>query len=362
MTRKVALLFAAVLPLFASVAAASPVAAASLVAARVVSAVEAGDTPTIADERPKRARREEPVRLYALVAVERAGKRRWFSDAPRVRLGGRALTVEPLSALPELTLRWYRVEPELANLSNTSSGSFRFEPISYRLTAIEGSAGRGALVADVRPTLTPDHGDGVGTMRFAVHAALGSVEVASPGPEARRGRGSGGLLDDVHRVSVRRDDTFLGYLTELYGQPYIWASAGATSATHQSERLEGSDCADFVVYAARRMGLGVEYTWSGGLPAVTRLLARGELGADGVYRDARGEPLPFPEPGDLILFPRHVGALAADRGVPGVLDEQDLLMHTLFDSPKEQPLADSGYANTTVELRRWKAAPARRRR
>jgi hypothetical protein len=36
-----------------------------------------------------------------------------------------------------------------------------------------------------------------------------------------------------------------------------------------------------------------------------------------------------------------------------VLDDQDLMMHTLFDSPKEQALADTGYADEPVELRRF---------
>jgi hypothetical protein len=155
------------------------------------------------------------------------------------------------------------------------------------------------------------------------------------------------------RVSIRRDDTDLGFLTEMYNQPYIWASAGATDATHQSERLEGSDCADFVVYGARRIGAKIGYTYTGGLPKVTTLLAAGRRGDDGVYRDARGRPIAFTRPGDLLLFPRHVGALVADRGTPGVLDDQDLMMHTLFDSPKEQAIADTGYAGEPVELRRF---------
>jgi hypothetical protein len=177
--------------------------------------------------------------------------------------------------------------------------------------------------------------------------------IAGPGPEARRGKASGGLDDTVTRISIRRDDTYLGFLTEMYNQPYIWASAGATDATHQSERLEGADCADFVVYGARRMGAKISYTYTGGLPSVTRLLATGRRGDDGVYRDAHGRPIAFTRPGDLLLFPRHVGALAADRGTPGVLDDQDVIMHTLFDSPREQAIADTGYAGEPVELRRF---------
>jgi chromate transporter len=54
------------------------------------------------------------------------------------------------------------------------------------------------------------------------------------------------------------------------------------------------------------------------------------------------------------LWMLGVGGLVGDRGLAGVLDDQDLMMHTLFDSPKEQPIADSGYADKPVELRRWK--------
>ncbi len=333
--------------------------AGTLISARVVSAVlpAAGAAPIpivpiVADDRAKLARVDQPVRLYALVQAEVAGTRRWFSDAPAVRLDGKSLALQPLSALPQASLRWLRVEPTVATMSNTESGGFRFEPVPYERTAFVAA---GSVLADVRPTLTPDHGHGVGTMRYAIELSRGGLTIASPGPEARRGRGSGGLLDTVHRVSIRRDDTYLGYLTEMFGQPYIWASAGISTRTHQSERLEGSDCADFIIYGARRMGRALDYTWSGGLPSVTKLLApRGERGEDGVYRDATGKPLPFPSPGDIILFPRHVGALTQDRGQLGILDDQDLMMHTLFDSPKEQAIADSGYAQTAVELRRWK--------
>lgn len=320
----------------------------TILEARVVSAVD-GEP---ANDQPKSARAGQTVTLYAAVAARVAGRKRWFCDAAKLWLDGTFVPSSPMAELPRAALRWYRVEPAVASMSNTQSGAFRFEPIEYRRTDLD-RAGRSAVAAEVRPTLTPDHGSGVGTMRFAISVSRGDTTTSSPGPEARRGRGSGGLLDVVHRISIRRDDSYLGYLTEMFGQPYIWASAGSSSRTHQSERLEGSDCADFIIYGARRIGKDLEYTWSGGLPAVTKLLSRGERGDDGVYRDRKGHPLPFPALGDLILFPRHVGALVKDRGHLGVLDDQDVMMHTLFDSPREQAVADSGYAQTTVELRRW---------
>ena len=313
--------------------------------ARVVAAVDAGP----ASDRPTYARADQRVILYAVIEAERAV----YSDAPRLELHGRSVVTQPLAAAPACTVAWNKIEPAAANTTNEDDAGFHFAPIDYRATPVQ--TGGATLVADVHPTLTPDHGRGVGTMRYQIVVSQAASEhvVASPGPEAHRGKGSGGLTDDVLRVSIRRDDTYLGYLTEMYGQPYVWASAGLTDATHQSERLEGSDCADFIVYGARRMGAKLAYTWTGGLPQITKLLASGSRAPDGIYRDAKGQPVPFTRVGDLILFPRHVGALAEDRGTIGVLDDQDLVMHTLFDSPKEQALADTGYADKPAELRRF---------
>jgi len=329
-----------------------PAAPGRVVAAHVIASL--GSAP--ATDRPVRARAGDPVTLYAAIVVERDGKRTVYTDAPSPALAGKPIAAEPLARAPQLDLRWNRIEPALATMSNGDEpADFHFEPIDYRATAIDGAANRASIAADVRPTLTPDHGRGLGTMRYQIIALQGDRVIASAGPESRRGKGSGGLTDAVLRVSFRRDDTFLGYMTELYNQPYIWASEGLTHDTHQSERLEGADCADLMVYGQRRLGNKVPYSWTGALPQVTDLLSAGTRSPDGIYRDQRGTPLPFPRLGDLMLFPRHVGALAADRGTPGILDDQDLMMHTLFDSPKEQAIADSGYADRPVEVRRFRA-------
>ncbi len=324
-----------------------PTVVADITAVRIAAAVDAA----AATDRPAYARADQHVTLYAVLEVGHT----LFSDAPALVLDGHKVTAHPLSAAPAVTLAWQRVEPAAASYSNTDehNANFHYEPIEYKTTAIAHAAG-GSLAADVRPTLTPDYGDGVGTMRYQLVAQQRDRAIASAGAEARRGRGSGGLTDAVMRVSIRRDDSYLGYLTEMFGQPYVWASAGGSDATHQSERLEGADCADFVVYGARRTGKHIAYTWTGGLPEITSLLAAGTRGDDGVYRDGHGQPVRFPRAGDLVLFPRHVGALVEDRGVIGVLDDQDLMMHALFDTPKVVPIAESGYADKPIELRRFR--------
>ena len=307
-----------------------------------------------ANDAPAYARANQAVKLFAVI---RSGDT-YYSDAPSPSLGGKRIAVQPIAHGPVIQLAWSRIEPTAANLSNTASGTFRFEPIEYRATpigsSIDDASARTWIHVDVRPTLTIDHGDGVGTMRYQLAVTQGDRTLMTPGPEARRGRGSGGLTDAVMRVSIRRNDSYLGFLTEMYGQPYVWASAGLSDASHQSERLEGSDCADLMVYGARRMGKHVAYTWTGGLPNITKLIASGTRDEHGVYRDGSGKALPYTQEGDLVLFPRHVGALAADKGEKGVLDDQDLMLHTLFDSPKEQPIKDSGYAQYPVEIRRFR--------
>ena len=324
-----------------------PTNASRITSVQVVAAV--GDAA--ASDAPAYARADQSVTLYAVVTADRVV----YSDAPKLVLRGKQVQVKPLAQAPQHEVRWNRIEPAVNDMSNGATPSdFHFETIDYRATPIDAAAGTPSTRADVRPTLTPDHGNGVGTMRFQIVAMQGERVIASAGPEARRGRGAGGLTDAVLRVSIRRDDTYLGYLTEMYNQPYLWASAGTSDAQHQSEHLEGSDCADVLVYGQRRMGQAYAYTWTGGLPKITKLLGAGTRDADGIYRDKAGKPLAFTGVGDLVLFPRHVGALAEDRGTIGVLDDQDLMLHTLFDSPKEQAIADSGYADTTVELRRWK--------
>ncbi|MBA3455238.1 MAG: hypothetical protein H0T42_19260, partial [Deltaproteobacteria bacterium] len=195
-----------------------PDARGTVIAVHIAAAV--GDS--VASDRPAYARKDQTVTLYAAIEVE-DGKRTVYSDAPALELRGKRVTAQPLSRAPQHTLAWNRIEPTEANISNGDGPTFHFETIVYRPTPIDGSTNRSAITADVRPTLITDHGGGVGTMRFQLAVTQGARVLTTPGIDARRGKGSGGLTDAVTRVSIRTDDSYLGYLTEMYGQPYIWA-------------------------------------------------------------------------------------------------------------------------------------------
>jgi hypothetical protein len=212
------------------------------------------------------------------------------------------------------------------------------------------------MPADAHPLGYPDTHDGLGTMAFKVSVKIGDKIFSSPGKESIF---RGGLSDKVIRVAFRRDDTFLGYLTELFNTPYIWGSAGYPPEKHQAERLIGSDCADFVVYGVRRTGKNVPYRGSWHLPLSAVALAKADrIDSNGRYIQKDGKPVPISDDGvhlgDLLLFPGHVGALLEDRKPQGVLDINDVMIHTFWAPPTEEPISKTAYASSAVRVLRWK--------
>lgn len=305
----------------------------------------------VADGKPKFVRQGEEAML--VVAIEARAKpgaaTTLYAGAKKVDLGdGRgARTAHAWPADEALDVAWLKVEPTDSWVDN-EKGGFHWETIHYSETPWAGSPL--ARAADVRATVLPDRG-GLGTMAFKVVVTAGGTSLATPGKEDVY---RGGLSAKVHRVTVRKDDTFLGYLTELYNTPYIWASAGS-AGVHQADRNIGSDCADLMVYGLRRAGKKIDYgstfdvpRW-GGKKAIAEIAA---LREDGRFVDAAGKTIAIGpagvKPGDLVLFHRHVGAFSEDREPRGVLDAGDLLIHTAWAPPAEETFAQS---------RRWTSPP-----
>lgn len=306
-----------------------------------------------------RARLDQPVRLYAAVSGRLDGRRVVVCAAEALLLDGRpvppARRVAP-AQVAGLELRWYKVQPASRWVDNTRGG-FHWHPIDYEALPASDWGDHWSWAADAHPLgeRLDDHG-GAGTMAFQVRLRRGRREWASPGPQARF---RGGLGPRVPRVAFRRDDSYLGRLGELYNTPYIWGSAGTRPADHQAERLIGSDCADFVVYGARRLGKPLAYRASWHLPEVTRTVARSvRVDDQGRHRDADGGLLAIGPDGihlgDLLLFRGHVGALAEDRAPLGVLDANDVMLHTYWAPPAAEPLRRTAYAESPLRVLRWK--------
>lgn len=247
---------------------------------------------------------------------------------------------------------WFKLEPTVASVDNTQP-SFHFVSIPYQATELERCRDQPRCEADVTPTKLPATRPGLGTMAFQVKATLpGGRQLATPGLEAQV---SGGLSRQVMRVTFRQGDSYLGYLTELFNTPYIFGSAGE-GAKNQSDLLIGSDCADLAIYGRRRMGLRAEYASSFSIdrqaPQVAAAVAQSDAG---VALDVQGRPITAARPGDLLHFPgsRHVAVLYEDREPKGVLDANDLMLHTCWAPPTIEPVGTSSCASLPWRILRF---------
>lgn len=243
---------------------------------------------------------------------------------------------------PKLThiesLRWFELTPTTRAVDNTQP-TFHFEAISYDRAELSACRDREGCAVD---TTKP------GPRAFQLELTLTNGERrASPGVEATE---FGGLGRAVHKVIVRKDDSYLGFLTELLGTPYIFGSSG-NGRLFQPDLLIGSDCADLVVYGLRRQGLRTRYTSSFGMEGIAAKQFTAVSPGD-----ARGARV-----GDVLHFPntRHVGVLYEDRPPVGVLDAGDLLLHTCWAPATIEPLSETSCASWPINVLRFDAGATR---
>jgi hypothetical protein len=376
---------ALILPLVATAASAAPPASAgpAFVAERAVilGRVSGGAWTDGATE----ARADQAAEL-AVAVVGRRG-RQPVVLAPecvdQVRIGGVARQVERLEGA---RVQWSTVEPHGFRVKPAGNGAttnyytnvsqdpktfgtwLGFDRIDYfeRVVAAWGApATIPAAVTSGEPNAQPV--PGLGTVRYKVEVELAGARLATPGAEATD---TFGVLASVHRVSIRRADDFLGYLSSYLLVPEVFGSAG-DGRNHQTERFTGADCADVMVGAIRRMGRPLPYTNVAGLPAYATTVARStELDEHG----APERPIAGVREGDLIRIdyggalrghtPRtfdHVAALWEDRSDPagperggpdGKLDGFDLVIHMGHPRLVIEPLAQQ--APATIDVLRWR--------
>jgi hypothetical protein len=296
-----------------------------------------GDSGEATGER-KYARADQTVNLWVIVETRGAGR---FSDAPlKPAKDLRSSTAWPVAC--PVQIDWFKVEAQAESYNNAYSAP----PAEIAYAETEWNSGWG-VVADVHPTIMhdefPDVKNGLGTMRYKAQAQTAAGTASSKGMECRE---SGAACRAIHTVVNRADDTYLGFLYELYNTPYIYGSKRIKGG-HQSDLLVGSDCADFTVYGKRRQRgkKNFGYTYTGGLYKLASKRWKVSLDAEEFYIDKKTRRLTFgPEgtvrPGDLINFDGgHVGALVKDDG-DGYLDTGDYVMHTLFREPETVPIKD----------------------
>jgi len=363
-----------------SVAAAAP----QVVPERAVIVGRVGDGAWT--DRPTEARLDQPAQL-AVVVVGRRGKRT-VALAPaaiaHVVIRGRKLATEELAGA---RVQWSTVEPHGFRTRPAANGAtspfysnvsmdpktfgkwLGFDAIEYFERVVVPWGAEASIPAAVTSG-EPDAQQvpGLGTIRYKVEVEVAGVRLTTAGADAVD---TLGLLPSVHRVSIRRGDDFLGFLSGYLLVPEVFGSAGG-GRTHQTDRFTGADCADVMVGAVRRMGRAVPYTNVAGLPTYARPVAGlAELDAHGTPdREISGV-----RAGDLIRIdyggslrahtPRafdHVAALWEDRSDPegphagaadGRLDGFDLVIHMGHPRLEIEPLSEQSPA--TIDVLRWRA-------
>jgi hypothetical protein len=266
---------------------------------------------------------------------------RYLRRGEPIELQVAAASGAPLPAEAEAHLRWFEVRPLARDYDNARRCHGRprpacADPIAYAFEEIVAWRGRARVVANAG-------GTSLGSHRYQV--TLG----AAPAPED-----AAAAVGTLPEIVVRRDDSYVGYLTELVGAPFVlWPMEDQVD-----ERL-GADCVALVIYGQRRLGRRVRYVSPTGLKKLTTPVAAGRFA-----RDAGGGTRPAVpvRVGDIVHFGFQTAVLAEDRPPAGTLGENDVVIHSYHGKAEEVPLGTVPYRHFPFEIRRWREGPLTARR
>jgi hypothetical protein len=145
-------------------------------------------------------------------------------------------------------------------------------------------------------------------------------------------------------------------LTELMQTPFILGPSRTPVGIHQTDCRMGCDCAAFAIYGKRREGFRLPYC----IYRYLEDLAQSELHPDneGIFRDNTEKPFLITNkrlvPGDILHFKERVSVFYKDRGVLGVLDQDDLVIQSYGTGPYITTLEKNSFYGRKVRVMRWK--------
>lgn len=140
-----------------------------------------------------------------------------------------------------------------------------------------------------------------------------------------------GKIRETPVLELRRflDSGFRAAISEQFGLPYLFGSGELSDGSDTGPETNlGADCANFVVYASRRIGQRIPWLDPKRLRDHLELTARSatpgtaKITAEDLQR------------GTIIHLDTHVAAVMEDRQPVGILDESDLVAHQLAGTPK----------------------------
>lgn len=151
---------------------------------------------------------------------------------------------------------------------------------------------------------------------------------------------------------VRRDDSYVGLLTELVGAPFVLWPAELPGMGHQTDLRLGADCAALLIYGRRRLGEKIPYVAPAGLFRYADVIGEGLLMApSGQQYSESAAPV---QVGDILHFGFQTAVLSQDVPPRGRLTADDVIIHTFHGVAEEVPLGTVSYWRHPVDILRWR--------
>lgn len=227
---------------------------------------------------------------------------------------------------------WYSVEPIAKDYDNSSScrpvERGCVQSLAYRVSELEALRGKGEVSARELEALL-----GLGT-----HWLMPSARELPLGERVIKTRGRPAAFEFV----VRRDDSYVGHLTELIGVPFTYFPSLTLEGEHQTDAHLGADCVALAIYGQRRIGRKIPYMAPPALKRYSSVV---------IPIMNEGQPVKV---GDILSFGFQTAVISQDRNKIGFLDDGDLIIHTYHGYAEEVAFAELPYKQSEFKVRRWK--------
>ena len=231
---------------------------------------------------------------------------------------GQDVLIEVPGAVPE-EVRWFLLVPQALDYNNPAYCRHEKEcaqPIEYRTREILSLRAKTRFPASSVPEL----------------ASLGTHEIMV----------RAGTFEERFQLVIRRDDSYIGYATELLGVPFVYAPAYLSDG-HQTDLRKGADCVALILYGRRRQGHRIPYT------APPKLYEFAEkIGDKGtIARTMLRE-------GDILHFGFQTALVAEVRSSKPGLDDNALILHTYHGRAELTPFSKLLYKEAYFDVLRWR--------
>lgn len=263
----------------------------------------------------------------ALAYVDIGEGRPCSGGIPSFRKGSTIVHCKPWTTTREI--RWYILEPQALDYSNTESCRQRRPgcvlPIYYLFREMDMFRGHPVI----RPGMLRQYlGEGTHRIWATTDQSVAS-QLRTPGKPP-------GI-----EVVVRKNDSYTGYLSELKGVPFVLLPLNAGNGVHQTDARLGADCVALVIYGQRRMGVSIPYVAP---PALKSFMKRVPVRPDGRWNISQG---------DVLHFGFQTAVVYEDRKPYGTLNDGDLIIHTYHGRAEVVRFGDLTYRHHPYDVLRW---------